>query len=292
MALLLIMACSGQASHARERFWGHRFSQAHDVKYGAGDDQKMDIYCQGTWVGEPHYWQGDSIKHPTLVYIHGGGWLSNNKDQIMPFVLPYLERGYNVVALEYGKGAATAPLAVDDCMRALQWLNRHADAYNMDRQKIVISGESAGGHLAMITGMLNTIPGSHPAYCGDSLKVAAIVNWFGISDIAGIDRFFSDRGEPNNYAAVWVGEKSRMDFITKTYSPLHRIISATPPLITIHGKKDTVVPFSQAEQLHKKLSKAGVKNELIAFANGKHLGFADAEFNQAYARIFDFLERS
>jgi acetyl esterase/lipase len=292
LAALLCSGCSQQTDSTGDRFWGHRFSQAHDVRYGAGEDQRMDIYSQGTWVGEPNYWRGDSLKHPTLVYIHGGGWLSNTKDQITPFILPYLEKGFNVVTLEYGKGAGTAPLAVDDCMHALQWINRHADDYNIDRKKIVLSGESAGGHLAMITGMLNTIPASHPGYCGDSLKVAAIVNWFGICDIAGIDRFYCDKGEPKNYAAIWVGAKSRMDSISRTYSPVHRITATTPPLITIHGKKDSVVPFMQAETLHGKLKIAGVKNELVSFDKGKHLGFSDAEFTQAYARIFKFLRTS
>ncbi len=290
LAVILMFACNGRSDRSGDRFWGHRFSQAHDVSYGERDVQKMDIFCQGTWVGEQQYWQGDRVMHPTLVYIHGGGWLGGSKDQITPFILPYLERGFNVVTLEYGTGPGTAPRAVDDCMQALQWINRHAAGYNIDRNRIVLSGESAGGHLALITGLLNSIPASHPAYCGDSLNIAAIVNWFGITDIAGVDTFYSDRGETDNYAAIWVGAKSRMDSITANFSPVHRITGDTPPIITIHGKKDTVVPFAQADLLHKRLAHDGLKNELVSFENGKHLGFSDAEFSLAYGRIFAFLE--
>jgi acetyl esterase/lipase len=272
-------------------FWAHKYSEATDIKYGNADEQKLDIYSQGQWIGEPDYWKPDTVLHPTLIYIHGGGWLGGTKNQITPFIIPYLQKGWNVVTLEYRVGAGTAPLAVNDCMEAVQWISRHAKNFNIDTEHVVISGESAGGHLALITGLLNSIPGSHKSYSGDSLKIRAIVNWFGIADIAGVDNFYKKQNQESNYASIWVGNPKRMDSISRAFSPVNKITSSAPPVITIHGKKDSVVPFEQAMTFHELLTKAGIKNELVSIDDGKHLGFTDKEYQEIYTRIFDFLDQ-
>lgn len=282
-----------KASHSRQSnsaFWGHRYSLANNLKYGEYEEQKLDIYSQGQWIGEPDYWKSDTKMHPTLIYIHGGGWLGGSKDQITPFILPYLERGWNVVTLEYRKGEATAPLAVNDCLKAIKWVGKNAGDYNIDSQHLVISGESAGGHLALIAGMLNNLPGSNPYYAGDSIKIKAVINWFGISDISGIDTYFKKLNQERNYASIWVGAPQRMDSISKTYSPVHRICASSPPILTIHGQLDSVVPYLQSVTFHKLLEENDVKNELVSIPEGKHLGFTDAEFQQIYTRIFTFLD--
>jgi len=271
-------------------YWGTKYSEATNLKYGNAEDQRLDIYSQGEWIGEPNYWKPDSVAHPTLVYIHGGGWLGGNKDQITPFIISYLQKGWNVVNLEYRTGAGTAPLAVDDCMEAIQWISRHSKNFNIDPEQVVISGESAGGHLALITGLLNSIPGSHKYYSGDSLKIKAIVNWFGITDIAGVNDFYKKQNQESNYASIWVGNPERMDSISNVFSPDKRITSSTPPIISVHGKKDSVVPYEQAVTFHELLKKAGIRNELVSIDDGKHLGFTDKEYQYIYTRIFDFLE--
>ena len=63
------------------QFWGHHYSLATNIKYGESDDQRLDIYSQGSWIGEPNYWKSDTELHPTLVYIHGGGWLGGQKNR-------------------------------------------------------------------------------------------------------------------------------------------------------------------------------------------------------------------
>lgn len=273
------------------RFWAARFSEATDIKYGNAELQKLDIYSQGQWIGEPDYWKSDSVVHKTLIYIHGGGWLGGTKNQITPFIISYLERGWNVVTIDYRIGEGTAPQAVDDCMEAVQWISRHAKNYNIDAEHVVISGESAGGHLALITGLLNSIPGSHRYYSGDSLKIKAIVNWYGITDIAGVDNFYKRQNQESNYAGIWVGNPKRMDSISNAFSPVKRITSSSPPVISIHGKKDSVVPYQQAVTFHELLNKAGIRNELVSIDDGKHLGFSYGEYQYIYTHIFNFLDQ-
>lgn len=297
--LFIVLAITGCADSGKKNnhsqkinseFWGHRYALANDLKYGEEEEQKLDIYSQGQWIGEPYYWKSDTEAHPTLVYIHGGGWLGGSKDQITPFILPYLERGWNVVTLEYRKGEATAPMAVDDCMRAIQWISRKSSEYNIDTKQLVISGESAGGHLALITGMLNSIPGSNRFYAGDSIRIKAIINWFGISDISGVDAFYRELNQERNYASIWVGDRQRIDSISNAFSPVNRICNTTPPIITIHGQKDSVVPYNQSVAFHRLLDKQGIKNELVSLPEGKHLGFSDNDFQHIYTRVFAFLD--
>ena len=278
------------AALTEPQFWGHHYALATNLKYGESDDHRLDIYSQGAWIGEPHYWKSDTELHPTLVYIHGGGWLGGSKEQVVPFIIPYLERRWNVVTIEYRKGEGTAPMAVEDVMQALYWIAGHSTEYNIDKQHVVVSGESAGGHLALISGIFNSIPGSNPFYCGDKIKIAAIVNWFGITDIAGIDSHYRESGETSNYAALWVGSSDRMATISDMYSPLKRIGAGMPAVISIHGTDDSVVPYTQAIEMHMTLNNFKIRNELVRIDGGKHLGFSEQEFQLIYNRIFSFLD--
>ena len=65
-----------------------------------------------------------------------------------------------------------------------------------------------------------------------------------------------------------------------------------PPILTIHGDADSVVPHNQATSFHARLDALGVRNELQSMTGGKHLGFSDAQFQQAFGAIFSFLEQT
>ena len=92
---------------------------------------------------------------PTLIYIHGGGWVGGTKEASVLRALPYLEMGWAVVNVEYRMARnALAPGAVEDCRCALRWVHRNAEEYGLDTSRIVTTGASAGGHLSLTTGML------------------------------------------------------------------------------------------------------------------------------------------
>jgi acetyl esterase/lipase len=112
-----------------------------------------------------------------LIYFHGCGWIGGSKEGATLELIPYLERGWNIVNIEYRKGKNIAPQVVDNAMRTISWVAENVSRFNIDLENIVISGNSAGGHLALITGLFNTIPDSHDCYVGNQLKVKAILNW-------------------------------------------------------------------------------------------------------------------
>jgi acetyl esterase/lipase len=224
---------------------------------------------------------------PTLVYIHGGGWVGGSKEQSILSVLPYLEAGWNVVNVEYRLGRVSpAPAAVEDCRCALRWVIRNAKEQGFDASKIVVTGHSAGGHLALTTGMLPASAGLERICPGnEELKVAAIVNWYGITDVADL----LDGVNMKTYAVSWLGSMVDRVEVAKRVSPMTYVREGLPPVLTIHGDADPTVPYSHAVQLHKALDRAKVTNRLLTISGGKHGGFSPAENKMIYGVIREFL---
>jgi acetyl esterase/lipase len=97
------------------------------------------------------------------------------------------------------------PAAVEDTRCALRWVYRNASQWHFDTTKIVLTGHSAGGHLALITGMLPDGTGlDNRCYGEEKLKVAAIINWYGISDVNDLIK----GSNLKNYAAMWDGQSA------------------------------------------------------------------------------------
>ncbi len=202
-------------------------------------------------------------------------------------LLPYLEIGWAVVNVQYRlANISPAPAAVEDCLCALRWVIRNADHYGFDANKLVVSGTSAGGHLALTTGMLPASAGLDRQCPGkEELKVAAIVKWYGITDVGDL----LEGENIQSYAVQWMGSTTDRMEIAERVSPLNYVRSDLPPIITIHGDADTVVPYSHAVQLHQVLEGAKVPNELITVPGGGHGGFTRNEMLDIYDTIQKFL---
>ena len=227
--------------------------------------------------------------NPTLVYFHGGGWTAGSKESSSLTFLPFLSMGWNVVNVEYRLAKISlAPAAVQDSLCALRWVYRNGKEYNVDTNRLVLMGNSAGGHLALTTGM-SPASESLDSLCpgNEELKVAAIINWYGITDVNEL------LTGPNvrNYAITWLGGMSNREEIAKRVSPLTYVRAGLPPIISIQGDADPIVPYSQNVRLHQALDKAGIRNELVTIPGGKHGGFSDSEMAKAYAEIRGFLDK-
>jgi acetyl esterase/lipase len=240
-------------------------------------------------------WQNQESKKalPTVMYIHGGGFEFGDRMGAVPYLFPYLNKGWNVVNVEYRlSGQALAPAAVKDVRCALRWVYRNADKLNIDTDRVVITGHSAGGHLALMTGMLTAQDGfddNCPASAAEKpLKVAAIVNWFGPSDFGALLQ-----GAPllRAHAVKWLGGQPDSVALIPRVSPITYVRPGLPPVITVHGDADPAAPYESAVRFHAALEKAGVVNQLVTIPGGMHgfHAFEDAPTRDAYAKIFQFL---
>ena len=242
-------------------------------------DAKLDVYQA----------RDATTPNPTVIYFHGGGWTGGSKEGSSLTFLPFLDMGWNVVNVEYRLAKISlAPAAVQDTLCALRWVYRNAKDYNVDTNRLVLMGNSAGGHLALSTGLIPASTGLDSLCPGtEELKVAAIINWYGITDVNEL------LAGPNvrTYAVTWLGGMPNRDEIAKRVSPLTYVRAGVPPIISIQGDADPTVPYSQNVRLHQALDKAGVRNQFVTIPGGKHGGFSDAEMAKAYAAIRDFLDK-
>ena len=257
-------------------------------KVASGHEAKLDVY-------RPAHAAGTT---PVLMMIHGGGWLFGTKEDSVLYLLPFLQMGFSVVNVEYRMGSVSlAPAAVEDCLCALHWIGRSAKKYEFDLGKVVVTGGSAGGHLALTTAMIPPSAGfeNECAYEDDQgwtgtfvdsrPKVAAVVNWFGITDVTDMLQGPNMRG----YAVSWLGGSPNREDLARRVSPLSYVRTGLPPILTIHGDADKLVPHTQAVRLHEALTKAGVRNQLLTLPGAGHGGFTDEQELKAFEAVRAFL---
>jgi acetyl esterase/lipase len=251
-----------------------------------GWEGKLDVYAQRT--------PPNSGPVPVVIFIHGGGWVQGTKEgSALQGVLPYVAMGYSVVNVEYRlANVSLAPAAIEDCRCALRWVFAHAKDYNFDTSRLVVAGASAGGHLALTTGMIPTSAGfDRSCQTRDEPRVAAIVNFFGIADVADLLDGPNKKPFPESwpYTVQWLGNQPNRADLARVSSPLTYVRPGVPPTITIHGDADPLVPYTHSVRLQELLQKAGVAHEFITIPGGGHGNFSTPEWQRAYAAIEKFL---
>ena len=285
LALVLILVPAWAQSSPTATWTAHLFGDYQvtpNITYLLANnyENKLDVYRPKNAAGPT----------PTVIYIHGGGWTGGTKEASILSILPYLDMGWAVVNVEYRLAKVSiAPAAVEDCRCALRWVIKNAKQYNFDITRLITTGNSAGGHLALTTGMLPDSAGlDRECYGTEDLKVAAIVNWYGITDVV-------DELEGPNlkaYAVTWLGSLPNREEVARRVSPLQYVRKGLPPIITIHGDADPTVPYQHAVRLQKALNEAGVPNQLVTIPGGHHGNFTTEQNIHAFAEIFAFLKKN
>jgi acetyl esterase/lipase len=252
------------------------------VEYPAGYSASLNVvYTRvGDWEGKMDLYlpPGAGKPSPVLINIHGGGWNHGVKESQTGFST-FFKAGFAVANIEYRlTGQATAPAAVEDTRCALIYLVKNAKRLNIDPNKVVVMGGSAGGHLALMAGLLandHRFDGNCPGVEG--LKVAAVINKYGIADVG--DWAYGPNITSKS-ATRWLGNKAGDTAFIKSVSPIYYVSKDSPPVFIVHGDADPTVPYQQSVALHKKLQEAGVKTTFITVPGGLH-GKFDKETNSA-----------
>jgi len=240
-------------------------------------EAKLDVYKR----------RDTTTPQPTLIWIHGGGWTGGSKEASVMSLVPWMEMGWDIVNVEYRLARVSlAPAAVEDCLCALRWVAQQAKTYGFDTTKLVVSGDSAGGHLALTTGMIPESAGLDRECPGAPLpKVAAIVDWYGIVDVNDL----LEGPNRKTYAVAWLGSMPNRDEIARRVSPLTYVRAGLPPIISIQGDADPTVPYEHSVRLQKALAEVGVPHELVTIPGGKHGNFTPDERTKIYVAIHKFL---
>lgn len=240
------------------------------------------------WEGKVDLYLPPKTNKPTpvVINIHGGGWKNGVKESQGGFS-SFFKAGFAVANMEYRMtGQATAPAAIEDTRCVLIYLIKNAAALNIDVKKMVIMGGSAGGHLALMAGLLGNDHRFDTNCPGvENIKVAAIIDKYGITDV------WDWAYGPNltsKSATQWLGDKAKDEAFAKSVSPISYITKNSPPVFIVHGDADPTVPYQQSVELHKKLLEAGVKTAFITVAGGLHGKFdkeKNSEINKAILKF-------
>jgi len=283
--LILVYTIPSSAQLAKSSLWTgglkERYMVTENIVYSRVDtmSDRLDLYVP----------KESKKPTPILVWIHGGGWGRLSKDSVSGQIIPYLELGWIVVNVDYRLTAAgLAPAAVQDCRTVLRWIAANARRLNADLRRIVLSGTSAGGHLALITGMLpDGVAFDTFGILKETPRVAAIVNHYGITDVNDLLGGTNRKG----YAVAWIGEQPNRNEVAKAVSPLTYVRKELPPIFSVQGDADPTVPYSHAVRLHAALDSIGAPNEFMTIPGGKHGRFTKEENETIKQRIKAFLIR-
>ena len=261
------------------------------VEYPEGYSAQLNVVYAKVkdWEGRMDLYLAPKEKGPSpvVINIHGGGWNKGQKESQTGFNT-FFKQGFAVANIGYRlTGQATAPAAVEDTRCALIYLIKNAKELNIDVNRIVIMGGSAGGHLALMGGLLandHRFDGNCPGV--ENVKVAAIIDKYGITDVW-------DWGYGSNVtsksATRWLGDKANDQKFAATVSPITYVNKNSPPTFIVHGDADPTVPYQQSVALHKKLKEAGVTTEFITVEGGLHGKFDKEKNSEVNKAIMNFI---
>lgn len=195
---------------------------------------------------------------PVLVYIHGGMWMFGTKDGEQQLFEHFAREGIAVASIEYRFiSEAIFPAQIRDVNTAIRWLRAHADEYGLDPDAIGTWGTSAGGHLAVLTGVTNGVDefeGDGP-YAEYSSDVQAAASWYGIMAL----HEMAETAPPESDVPYEEAESPESQLVGepivenpeagKYASPIEYLDSDDPPLLLYHGTEDELVGDGQSERM-------------------------------------------
>jgi len=239
---------------------------------------------------------------PVVVFLHGGGWRLGSRHGPGPGFAdptPFEElarAGIAVASIDYRlSGEATWPAQLHDAKAAVRWLRSRADEIGVDPERIAAWGESAGGHLAELLGLVtDSVLEGAVGVAGTSSRVSAVVAWYAPSDVAAVATDIgADPADPATREAQLLGAPApSVPELAAQASPVSHVRPDAPPFLLLHGEADRFVPCVQSVRLHTALVEAGVEAELYLYEDADHmwLGSADAA-SDALTRTVDFLRK-
>ena len=277
-AAIGLVAGQDEASRAAD---GRQIEFREDVQYGTGGEQKLLLnLARPEQIEEPL---------PGLIFIHGGGWSGGNKESFNDFARQAAARGYVAATISYRLAPKHVfPAQIEDCKCAIRWMRAHAEELNVDPERIGAVGASAGAHLAMMLGTMNSddgLEGDGP-WAEQSSKVQAVVSFAGPTDLT-VD--FPP-----------VADRVLFDFIGGTLdaegdmyreaSPVTYVNRRDAPMLLFHGTADEIVPYKQAFRMATALTRAGVRGRVELLIGAGH-GWGGDEMQASEHAMWAFLEQ-
>jgi acetyl esterase/lipase len=229
-----------------------------NIAYGNNALQRMDIYLPEN---------RSSAKTPSLILLHGGGWNSGSRHSLSAYIDSFKRRmaSYAIFNIDYRLVSANTHFTdqATDIKSAVDFIAAHSKEYNINPEKFVMVGISAGAHLALLQ-----------SYKYSSPNIAAVVDFFGPADLISMYNNPWNAMIPHLMESA-IGGTPQTNDDYRQLSPVSFINADTPPTLIFHGKQDYVVDVSQSQRLQTKLQQAGIKHKLVIYPNAGHGWFGN-----------------
>ena len=223
-----------------------------------------------------------------IVDVASGAWHSD-RGKIRDHTLAQLysifcARGYVVFAVRPGSLTRYTALDMDGNLKtAIQYVKEHAEEYQIDGDRLGLTGASAGGHLATLAALTPTIsqPNAKDKLKRHNSHVAAVAVFFPPTDFVNwqdgkridlkiLAPLLSPGATTENLGGLLGKSDDEIRAMAEAISPLHRVSEPTTPFLLIHGDADPVVPLAHSEKFVAAVKAAGGSAELIVKRGGAH----------------------
>jgi acetyl esterase/lipase len=220
-----------------------------DISYTEGGSRaRLDVYRRK---------DVDVRNAPVLVQVHGGGWTIGDKSQQGLLLMNRMAaRGWVCVAMNYRLAPKHPfPAQIEDVKRAIAWTRQHIASYGGDPSYLVITGGSAGGHLAALAALTPGVREYQPGFEDADTSVSACVPFYGVYDLAGITGDRSAIEMRDYFLGPRVFRKDPKADLAEfeLASPISHVVPDAPDFFVIHGDHDGLVSVRQARAFVAKL---------------------------------------
>ncbi|MGE4488000.1 MAG: alpha/beta hydrolase fold domain-containing protein [Kiritimatiellales bacterium] len=242
---------------------GTAYKVVSDIRYAGTDGaQLLDLYMPSGSSDRPR---------PAVMLIHGGGWAKGDKAESREkeFAALMMDEGYVAVSINYMLSVRPGPVLVKsswpqniyDCKSALRWLKKNAEELGIDPDRIAVMGGSAGGHLALLTGLSADDPqlNSGGEYLDQDNSVRCIVDFYGIPDVRRWGGWAFIAEKENEHPEIWAKA-----------SPVEYLSKKSPPILIVHGTKDKTVNIGLSDEFAGILTAKGLPFKYVKVEGAGH----------------------
>jgi len=208
-----------------------------------------------------------AAKRPAIVFFFGGGWVGGAPQQFYPHCKDLAERGIVAITGEYrvrGQHGTPPQACIEDGKSAIRYVRKIAKALNVDTDRVVAAGGSAGGHVAACTGVLSGFEAEN-----EDKSISSKPNLMILFNPV------IDTSPKNGYGAKKVAGDDPL-----VISPLHHAHKDQPPSLIFHGDADKVVKIDSIRAFEVKSIKLGVESKLVEYEGAGHGFFNHSDFRK------------
>ena len=214
-----------------------------NISYGEHERNVLDVWRTTTTPSNA----------PVMLYFHGGSWVfGDKKDQGRPMLHEMVKRGWVVVTANYRLAPGSPmPAQIEDATRVLSWVKKNIASYGGDPSRVVVSGGSAGGHLAALLCLTTNDETWRPKDVSGvaDWSVRGCIPYYGVLEMTGDETHWNGHGKGLMHLLENRVVKQKYkdnEALYESLSPMHRVTADSPPFLVIQGGNDTLVDVNVA----------------------------------------------